>query len=1017
MSGQPEAATANAGAEDVGWASLLGESVSTVVQPSRWGPSLRHPIQGLRRAVGDGPLNALVILFGLNAVDELDRTGFGILIPNIRDDLHMSNAGILSVVALSLLVAFLLQLPIAVAADRYPRVPIVIAGALCWGVFSLFTGLAVGAVMLVIARSGAGIGRATVDPTHNSLLADYYAVDRRSSVFSIHRGANVLGQFAGPLLAGGLAAATGSWRTPFFVFFIPTVIFAIAAFRLREPVRGGQERKAAGGDAEMIALAEPKASFEEAFRLCNEIPSLRRLWYSVPFLSVSLIGFVSLAGIMYEQTYNLDELQRGYLAASVEPFQFIGLAMGAAMGTKLFLRDPALVFKFLRVVAIAAGVFAAAFALAPTVWLTVVANIALTSCLAIILPGLLASLSVAIPARARAVGFAIASYWAIPGLLVLPLIGWVTDRFDARVGMLVMAPVLVIGGLIVSTVSATIQGDIADVWVGSLARAEDASERASGRAKLLVVRDLHVSYDNLRVLTGLSMEVAEGEVVALLGTNGAGKSTLLGAIAGSVHAHRGAVVFDGRDITHAPPQEIAQLGLGEMPGGKGTFPSLSVADNLRTAGWMLRRKPGESARRIEEVCAPFPVLGERMGEPAANLSGGQQQQLALAMALLARPRLLMIDELSLGLAPVVVEELVALVRDVAASGTTVILVEQSVNVALTLADRALFMEKGQLRFTGPTAELLKRPDLLRSVFLGAEPAEHTEHTEPAVPRVSSPPRSPQSPALRATDLVCRFGGVRAVDGVSLSVVPGEIVGLIGPNGAGKTTVLDAISGFVPTEAGTITLGEVELTGAPVARRAWAGLGRSFQDARLFPGLTVAEALALAHERWVEVRSTADAVLRTPPLVMSEWKVRRDTDVLIERFGLGDYRNKFVGELSTGSRRIVDLAAVVAQRPKVVLLDEPSSGIAQRETEALGPLLLRLRNELGCAMVIVEHDMGLLAQVADRLVALETGRVIAEGRPAEVLGHPMVVASYLGSSAELVARSGPRVQATDAGGLS
>jgi ABC-type branched-subunit amino acid transport system ATPase component len=737
----------------------------------------------------------------------------------------------------------------------------------------------------------------------------------------------------------------------------------------------------------------------------------------VPFLSVSLIGFVSLAGIMYEQTYNLDELQRGYLAASVEPFQFIGLAMGAAMGTKLFLRDPALVFKFLRVVAIAAGVFAAAFALAPTVWLTVVANIALTSCLAIILPGLLASLSVAIPARARAVGFAIASYWAIPGLLVLPLIGWVTDRFDARVGMLVMAPVLVIGGLIVSTVSATIQGDIADVWVGSLARAEDASERASGRAKLLVVRDLHVSYDNLRVLTGLSMEVAEGEVVALLGTNGAGKSTLLGAIAGSVHAHRGAVVFDGRDITHAPPQEIAQLGLGEMPGGKGTFPSLSVADNLRTAGWMLRRKPGESARRIEEVCAPFPVLGERMGEPAANLSGGQQQQLALAMALLARPRLLMIDELSLGLAPVVVEELVALVRDVAASGTTVILVEQSVNVALTLADRALFMEKGQLRFTGPTAELLKRPDLLRSVFLGAEPAEHTEHTEPAVPRVSSPPRSPQSPALRATDLVCRFGGVRAVDGVSLSVVPGEIVGLIGPNGAGKTTVLDAISGFVPTEAGTITLGEVELTGAPVARRAWAGLGRSFQDARLFPGLTVAEALALAHERWVEVRSTADAVLRTPPLVMSEWKVRRDTDVLIERFGLGDYRNKFVGELSTGSRRIVDLAAVVAQRPKVVLLDEPSSGIAQRETEALGPLLLRLRNELGCAMVIVEHDMGLLAQVADRLVALETGRVIAEGRPAEVLGHPTVVASYLGSSAELVARSGSRVQATDAGGLS
>ena len=267
---------------------------------------------------------------------------------------------------------------------------------------------------------------------------------------------------------------------------------------------------------------------------------------------------------------------------------------------------------------------------------------------------------------------------------------------------------------------------------------------------------------------------------------------------------------------------------------------------------------------------------------------------------------------------------------------------------------------------------------------------------------------PDSPVLQASNLVCAFGGVRAVDGVSLEVRPREIVGLIGPNGAGKTTVLDAISGFVPTQSGTIGLGNVELTNLSVARRAKAGLGRSFQDARLFPGLTVTEALALAHERWVEVRSTADAVLRTPPLVLSEWKVRRDTDELIERFGLGDYRDKFVGELSTGSRRIVDLAAVVAQRPSVVMLDEPSSGIAQRETEALGPLLLRLRDELECAMVIVEHDMSLLSSVADRLVALETGRVITSGPPDEVLSHPEVVASYLGGSPEVVARSGRRV---------
>jgi branched-chain amino acid transport system ATP-binding protein len=309
---------------------------------------------------------------------------------------------------------------------------------------------------------------------------------------------------------------------------------------------------------------------------------------------------------------------------------------------------------------------------------------------------------------------------------------------------------------------------------------------------------------------------------------------------------------------------------------------------------------------------------------------------------------------------------------------------------------------------------LKRPDLLRSVFLGAEPAEHTEHTEPAVPRVSSPPRSPQSPALRATDLVCRFGGVRAVDGVSLSVVPGEIVGLIGPNGAGKTTLLDAISGFVPTEAGTITLGEVELTGAPVARRAWAGLGRSFQDARLFPASPSLRAgagpRALGGGPFDRRRGAANSAVGDVGVEGAPGYRRVDSSASVWAT-IATSSSASVDR----SRRIVDLAAVVAQRPKVVLLDEPRRA-SRSERPSTGPIAPPAANEAGCAMVIVEHDMGLLAQVADRLVALETGRVTP--RPTGRGARPsMVVASYLGSSAELVARSGSRVQATDAGGLS
>jgi ABC-type branched-subunit amino acid transport system ATPase component len=396
--------------------------------------------------------------------------------------------------------------------------------------------------------------------------------------------------------------------------------------------------------------------------------------------------------------------------------------------------------------------------------------------------------------------------------------------------------------------------------------------------------------------------------------------------------------------------------------------------------------------------------------------------LALGMALLARPRLLMIDELSLGLAPVVVEQLLPIVRAMRDQGTTVILVEQSVNVALTLAETAYFMEKGEIRFHGPTAELLERPDVLRSVFLegaakgrslaGATPATDDADGTPAPP--APVPVAPadaggggptQATALEVVDLSVRFGGIRAVDAVSLSVAPGEILGLIGPNGAGKTTLFDLVSGFVRPSDGRIRLGVVDVTHLGPDARARRGLGRSFQDARLFPAMTVEEAIAVSLERFVDVRDPFNAALRMPAHQDSEARVRARVDELIELLGIESFRSKFVRELSTGSRRVVDLACVVAHGPSVVLLDEPSSGIAQREAEALGPLLLRIRDALGASLLVIEHDMPLVTSVADRMVALDQGRVIAEGPPREVLVHPDVVTSYLGNSQEVIARSG------------
>ena len=279
-------------------------------------------------------------------------------------------------------------------------------------------------------------------------------------------------------------------------------------------------------------------------------------------------------------------------------------------------------------------------------------------------------------------------------------------------------PVFLVGGLVISTAGRVIDRDILQVRTMAAARSEVLFARRHGLVKLLLVRSLNVSYGQVQVLFDVDFEIDEGEIIALLGTNGAGKSTLLKAICGVVEADKGAVIFDGRDITHMPPNEIAALGITQVPGGQGVFPGLSVADNLRVAAWLDRRHRTRTAARVEEVLEFFPVLSDRLDQPAAALSGGQQQMLALSMAFLARPRLLLIDELSLGLAPVIVEQLLPLVEVIRAQGTTVILVEQSVNLALTIAQTAYFMEKGEIRFHGPTAELLDRPDILRSVFLG-----------------------------------------------------------------------------------------------------------------------------------------------------------------------------------------------------------------------------------------------------------------------------------------------------------
>jgi ABC-type branched-subunit amino acid transport system ATPase component len=328
------------------------------------------------------------------------------------------------------------------------------------------------------------------------------------------------------------------------------------------------------------------------------------------------------------------------------------------------------------------------------------------------------------PYRLRGLGLALITLYifligAIGGSLAS---AWLTNEYSTRVAVFVLAvPANLIGGLLIRRSARYIRGDL------SLAVAELQEEMAEHERRtrdpsavpVVQLAGIDFSYGDVQILFDVSFEVRRGEVLALLGTNGAGKSTALKVVTGLVTPERGVVRLNGRTITFTSPEQRAKLGIEMLPGGAGVFRSMSVRDNLVVGAYRYRADAADVERRIQRVFEMFPVLAARERDRAGDLSGGQQQMLALGRVLLHEPELLVIDELSLGLAPTIVEQLLGTIEQLKAGGQTMIIVEQSLNVAAAVADRAVFMEKGRVRFEGPTRDLLERDDLARAVFLGA----------------------------------------------------------------------------------------------------------------------------------------------------------------------------------------------------------------------------------------------------------------------------------------------------------
>jgi ABC-type branched-subunit amino acid transport system ATPase component len=299
----------------------------------------------------------------------------------------------------------------------------------------------------------------------------------------------------------------------------------------------------------------------------------------------------------------------------------------------------------------------------------------------------------------------------------------IIDASGPRTAVLViMIPSTLIGGYLLLRSAWFIRDDLAAVSRELQEEQAEADRRRVDpeRTPALQVANIDFAYGAVQVLFDVGFEVRRGEALALLGTNGAGKSTILRAIAGLGTPSRGVVRMNGETITYVSPEQRGRLGIRLLPGGKGVFPTMTVRENLEVAAFVYRDHPADHERRIERVLGLFDELRAALNRPAGSLSGGQQQMLALAAVLLHEPEILLIDELSLGLAPVVVQRLLTVIEELKRQQTTIVIVEQSINVALAFADRAVFLEKGRVRFEGQARELLERGDLVRAVFLGSE---------------------------------------------------------------------------------------------------------------------------------------------------------------------------------------------------------------------------------------------------------------------------------------------------------
>jgi ABC-type branched-subunit amino acid transport system ATPase component len=496
------------------------------------------------------------------------------------------------------------------------------------------------------------------------------------------------------------------------------------AFGLRDPGYGkldADKIKDAVRGAPRTALpaTEFRLRFFEIVRRLLLIATIRRVLFAQAVLGMLLVPLNTYFVFFLQERWGLGAEERALFFAAVPVIAVLVILLLSRFGESLFRRDPARLF---RLGAAMQGTGIALLALSiwvPNFWLMFLVFGLASGTFFALTPALATGYLSIVRPHMRPHASALAGIFSagVGGFAGLALLSGMDRRYGVRGALLsVLVPGL-ISALVMRSAASTVNADL-DRLVDELVEEEELGELATRgvHLPLLACRNIDFSYGQLQVLFGVDFTVDDGELVAILGTNGAGKSTLLRVISGLGLPLRGSVRYRGGDITFLDAERRVRLGISQIPGGRAVFGTLSVIDNLRAFGYAHRHGDARSDD-FDQTFQLFPQLELRRNQAASTLSGGEQQMLGLARALIVKPRLLLIDELSLGLAPKAVTELLAAVRGINAAGTAVVLVEQSVNLALSLVHRAYFMEKGEVRFEGNATDLLARGDLLRSVFL------------------------------------------------------------------------------------------------------------------------------------------------------------------------------------------------------------------------------------------------------------------------------------------------------------